>query len=92
MSCDARKVPGVQRGFPNSQSEILGWKMFLIWARRSIFIKLKGGEKPEMDFQSKLDLGSTISVLYANWPFIKFAFARQVEDEAKGKLFPVSPN
>ncbi len=44
-----------------------------------------------MDLQSKLDLGSTISVLYANWPFIKFAFARLVDDEAEGKLFPVSP-
>ena len=44
-----------------------------------------------MDLQSKLDLGSTISVLYANWLFIKFAFARLVDDEAEGKLFPVSP-
>ena len=44
-----------------------------------------------MDFQSKLNRGSTISVLYPNWPFIKFAFARLVDEEAKGKLFPVSP-
>ena len=91
MSCDARKGSGVRRDFPNSQREVLGYKIFLIWARRSILIKLKDSEKPEIDFQSKLDLGSTISVLHPNWPFIKFAFARLVDDEAKGKLFPVSP-